>query len=408
MEQDCLGFNSSNPMGVKTAHVRWTCYRRPLTKRITINVGGRKFIVKENVFEKFPYSLLGNLRKYSYYDKEKKEYFFDRDPDAFRYVLDYCRTGRLHVSDEECFTGLLDELDFFRIPTSDIYNCTCCEEETSFNIQQIIDKRIEQAQGKKHVKYIPQTTRQKVWEFFSNDEYSSAASLYSNVIHIITVLSVVLIAFETVSCDVNIKCGEAYEDIFFIANSICVAAFTVDYVVRLVCAPERLKFVRGFLNIVDLLALLPFYIAITLKYVFRIYDDFSFIAILRLFRVFRIIKLAKRSERLKTMGGSIFKDGGSGAEVFFVLFGLLMVLTVFSTIIFFMEQTNSETAFGSIPETMWYTAVTITSLGYGDMVPSTILGKFFGIMTLLVGFLGSSLLIPVVQMKFGSFSKKQL
>lgn len=363
MEQQCAGLTASDPMGVKTAHVRWTCYRRPLTKRVTINVGGRKFIVKENVFEKFPYSLLGNLKKCSYYDKEKKEYFFDRDPDAFRYVLEYCRTGRLHVSDEECFTGLLDELDFFRIPTTEIYNCTCCEEETNFNLQQIIDKRIEQARGSTEVKFIPHTIREKVWEFFSNEDYSSAASFYSNIVHIITVLSVILIAVETVSCDVNIKCGEAYADMFFLANSICVAVFTVDYVVRLLCAPERLKFVRGFLNIVDLLALLPFYIAITLKFVFRIHDDFSFIAILRLFRVFRVLKLAKRSQRLRTIGASIFKGGGSGTEVFFVLFGLLMVLTVFSTIIFFMEQTSSKTAFGSIPETMWYTAVTITSLG---------------------------------------------
>lgn len=361
MEGSCVDCCKSHQiMGVKRAPVQYTYYRS-MAKRITINVGGRKFIVKENIFEKFPCSLLSNLNGH-YYDREKKEYFFDRDPDAFRYVLEYVRTGRLHVSTEECFDGLLDELDFFRIPTADIYPSTCCEEECTFNIKQIIEKRNETEEicvVEKDISF-----RGKVWDFFTDEESSTAAWNYSNIIHLVTVLSAVLIAFETVSCDVGRKCGEVYEHIIFIANSTCVAIFTFDYIVKLCCARERLKFIRGFLNCIDLLALLPFYLAITLKYVFNIHDDFSFIAILRLFRVFRVIKIAKRSERVRSISNSLSSGGGPGSEGFLlVLFGLLMILVVFGTIIFFMEQSSEDTQFGSIPETMWYTAVTITSLG---------------------------------------------
>ncbi|XP_048585391.1 potassium voltage-gated channel subfamily A member 2 isoform X2 [Nematostella vectensis] len=88
-----------------------------------------------------------------------------------------------------------------------------------------------------------------------------------------------------------------------------------------------------------------------------------------------------------------------------VTLGVLMLLVFFSTIIYYVEQMSSDTQFESIPDAMWYAAVTITSLGYGDMVPSTMLGKLCGVATILTGFLGSSLLIPIVQMKFGNISK---
>lgn len=361
METKCLttNCNSQQIMGVKKARLQYPYYQS-MAKRITINVGGRKFIVKQNIFEKFPYCILSNLNGH-YYDKDKNEYFFDRDPDAFRYVLEYCRTGRLHVSPEECFSGLLDELDFFRIPTDSIYNSTCCEDECSFNIQEIIAKRTEKDKCFEVIKDL--SFRDRIWEFFTDEESSSAAWQYSNFIHLVTIVSAVLIAFETVSCDEVHKCGEVYKASVFIINFTCVVIFTLDYLTKLAVVREKLKFIRGFLNFIDLLALLPFYLEIMLKYVFGVTQDVSFIAILRLFRVFRIIKIAKRSERLRTIGSSLFSGGGSPVELFFVLFGLFMVLLVFSTIIFFMEQTSEETQFDSIPETMWFTAVTITSLG---------------------------------------------
>jgi len=356
----CANCKSHRVMGVKKARLDYSYYRS-MAKRITINVGGRKFIVKQNTFEKFPYSILSNLNGNLYYDKNKQEYFFDRDPDAFRYVLEYCRTGRLHVSPEECFSGLLDELDYFRIPTDSIYTSTCCEDECTFNIQEIIDKRTEKENCGEVQKDF--SLRGRIWDFFNDEDSSSSAWIYSNFIHFITIISAVLIAFETVSCDEVRKCGDVYKSSIFIINATCVGILTLDYLIKLIVVREKLKFIRGFLNFIDLLALLPFYLEIILKHVFNVTEDVSFISILRLFRVFRILKLAKRSERLRTIGNSLFSGGGSPLEMFFVLFGLLMVLVVFSTIIFFMEQTSEDTQFGSIPETMWYTAVTITSLG---------------------------------------------
>lgn len=349
---------------------RWenVFFCQPSCKRITINVGGGKFVVREGLFDKFPNSVLCRYTIGMFYDREKKEHFFDRDPDAFKYIIEYCRTGRLHVSDEECFNGLLDELDFFNIPTKDIFPDTCCEEEYGSNIKQLIEKH--SAKEEKQLLYstaeslgAQRSCRSKVWEFTNQEDSSLPASIYCCLIHFLTVMSAVIIAVETVSCDVNIKCGDAYPDYFFIAEVICVAIFTADYLIKLWSASERFKFLRSFLNVIDVLALVPFYLTLILRYLFSIHKDYSFMAILRLFRVFRIIKLAKRSERVRAIVGSLTESGGSSTEVFFALFGVLMLLTVFSTLIFFVEQTSSETPFSSIPETLWYTAVTITSLG---------------------------------------------
>lgn len=341
---------------------------KPACKRITINVGGRKFIVKEGLFDKFPNSVLCSYTIGMFYDKEKKEHFFDRDPDSFKYIIEYCRTGRLHVSDEECFNGLLDELEFFNIPTKDIYGDTCCEDEYGCNLEQLIEKH----NAKEQNQLLCSTTdsldgkrscRGNVWTFMSHEDSSLRASLYCCLVHFLTVLSAVIIAVETVTCEVNKKCGDVYQNYFFIAEIICVSVFTADYLIKLWSTPERFKFLRSFLNVIDVLALVPFYLTLILRYLFDIHKDYSFMAILRLFRVFRIIKLAKRSERIKAIIGSLSSSDGSSFQVVFVLFGMLMLLTMFSTVIFFVEQTSTETPFSSIPETLWYTAVTITSLG---------------------------------------------
>ncbi|EDO47600.1 predicted protein, partial [Nematostella vectensis] len=369
--------------------------------RIALNVGGRVFVVRTHLLDRFPNSLLGSLQIGQFYDKNKQEFFFDRDPDVFRYILNYLRSGRLHVSDEECFNSLLDELEFFHIPTEDILQDTCCQEYYGKNCEEVLCKHCEKnTEGKSLTESISskafyvKRNREKIWSFLTEPETSFSALIYFYIISLVTMLNALLVVAETNNCEVNRKCGEIHEDVFFTIDAFCVAVFTADYGARLATAKQRLHFARAGMNIIDVLALLPFYLTLILNYAFNIHQDYSFLTILRLFRVFRIIRLTKRSERLRAIASIATSTGLT--DYVMVTLGVLMLLVFFSTIIYYVEQMSSDTQFESIPDAMWYAAVTITSLGYGDMVPSTMLGKLCGVATILTGFLGSSLLIPIV------------
>lgn len=88
---------------------------------------GRRFETWRNTLEKYPDTLLGSNEREFFYDEETKEYFFDRDPDIFRHILNYYRTGKLHYPKHECLTSYDEELAFFGIVPDVIGDC-CYED----------------------------------------------------------------------------------------------------------------------------------------------------------------------------------------------------------------------------------------------------------------------------------------
>ncbi|KAI6176100.1 hypothetical protein M3Y97_00762100 [Aphelenchoides bicaudatus] len=96
-------------------------------EKLIINISGRRFETWRNTLEKFPETLLGSNEKDFFYDNETMEYFFDRDPDLFRYILTFYRTGKLHYPKTECLVNYDDELSFFGIMPDLISDC-CYED----------------------------------------------------------------------------------------------------------------------------------------------------------------------------------------------------------------------------------------------------------------------------------------
>jgi len=96
-------------------------------EKLTLNVSGRQYAAWLRTIERFPDTLLGSAEREYFRDADSGEYFFDRDPDLFRYILNYYRTGRIHMPRDVCFTAFVDELAFFGIRTDIIADC--CHEE---------------------------------------------------------------------------------------------------------------------------------------------------------------------------------------------------------------------------------------------------------------------------------------
>ncbi|KAJ8302007.1 hypothetical protein KUTeg_020994 [Tegillarca granosa] len=170
--------------------------------------------------------------------------------------------------------------------------------------------------------------------------------------------------------------------------------FTAEYLLRLYAAPDRCRFMRSVMSIIDVVAILPYYIGL----VITDNDDVSgaFVT-LRVFRVFRIFKFSRHSQGLRILGYTL---KSCASELGFLLFSLTMAIIIFATVMFYAEKNVPGTRFTSIPEAFWYTIVTMTTLGYGDMVPRTIMGKCVGGLCSLSGVLVIALPVPVIVSNF--------
>ncbi|KAG5448661.1 hypothetical protein CSKR_200808, partial [Clonorchis sinensis] len=118
---------------------------------------------------------------------------------------------------------------------------------------------------------------------------------------------------------------------------------------------------------------------------------------LRVFRVFRVFKFSRHSVGLRILGYTL---KSCASELGFLLFSLTMVIIIFATVMYYAEKSVVDTTFSSIPAAFWYTIVTMTTLGYGDMVPETIVGKIVGGMCSLSGVLVIALPVPVIVSNF--------
>ncbi|MFA0039460.1 ion transporter [Vibrio sp. 10N.261.52.A1] len=161
------------------------------------------------------------------------------------------------------------------------------------------------------------------------------------------------------------------------------ALFTVEYLLRLYCSPKPKSYATSFYGVVDLLAILPTYLAI-------IFPGASFMGVVRLLRVmriFRILKLVRYLQDSNILLRSLLMARRK-ILIFFSTVGILVV--IFGALIFVIE--GPENGFTSIPHSIYWAIVTITTVGYGDMVPQTAIGKAIASLTMLLGY--SILAVP--------------
>lgn len=168
-------------------------------------------------------------------------------------------------------------------------------------------------------------------------------------------------------------------------NVISVLIFTVEYFARLwVCTEHaplrrfgpveaRARFSVRPAMIVDLLAILPFYLAFLFPIDLRV---------LRLFRLVRLLKLARFSPALVTLRNVFVEERRA---LFGALVVMMSLLLVSATLMYFVERDVQPEAFGSVPSAMWWALATLTTVGYGDVVPITVLGKLLGGTVMILG-----------------------
>ncbi|XP_013922831.1 PREDICTED: potassium voltage-gated channel subfamily D member 3 isoform X2 [Thamnophis sirtalis] len=365
---------------------------------IILNVSGRRFQTWRTTLERYPDTLLGSTEKEFFFNEDTKEYFFDRDPDVFRCILNFYRTGKLHYPRYECISAYDEELAFYGILPDIIGDC--CYEEYKDRKRENAERLMDDADSENKQDSMPALSfRETMWRAFENPHTSTLALVFYYVTGFFIAVSVITNVVETVPCgsisgNKEQPCGDRYEMAFFCLDTACVMIFTVEYLMRLFAAPSRYRFIRSVMSIIDVVAIMPYYIGLVMT---GNEDVSGAFVTLRVFRVFRIFKFSRHSQGLRILGYTL---KSCASELGFLLFSLTMAIIIFATVMFYAEKGSSASKFTSIPASFWYTIVTMTTLGYGDMVPKTIAGKIFGSICSLSGVLVIALPVPVIVSNF--------
>ena len=196
--------------------------------------------------------------------------------------------------------------------------------------------------------------------------------LFDLIIIALILLSVVFVALDSVQ-----PIYDKYHKEFNLAEWVITIIFTIEYIARILAVKKPIKYIFSFYGIVDLLAILPQYISLFLTGS----EVLASIRALRLLRVFRILKLTRYvSESNKLMKAM----RASRAKISVFLYFLIIICVLFGTLMYLVE--SDESGFTSIPESIYWCIVTLTTVGYGDIAPITPIGQFIAAFIMVLGY----------------------
>ncbi|CAG5119046.1 unnamed protein product, partial [Candidula unifasciata] len=474
---------------------------RNIRETVIINVGGQIFETYKSTLTRLRTPVFHSDTLELYYRKSHKDYFFDRDPSAFGSILNFLRTGELHIPTNMCGPALQNELAFWGIEETDISRCCW----TQYNTWKTQCRSLEKLENDRKFSTTQETEqvdpndscwnrcKSKIWTFLQDPGSSKKAKAYAWVSIIFVFVSIFSFCAEThpmfkVKARDMTHFASFYEffnvqsipwaqvlsavrhnatvhaettpqprpDAFasstnstklnmtkqrasgiakrslskhacetrasfegnknnndndsdwgnrdlphptlIVMDAICLFFFTLEYITRFVCTPSKLNFLRALQNIVDFLAFAPDYVEL----LFLIIDPsqkegvaiMEMLFILRILRLFRIFRLIRHVPGLWIL---LYTLKASFNELMLMCVFLLIGMVVFATLVHFVEPDGT---FNNIPVGFWWSVVTMTTVGYGDMYPQSAAGYVIGSCCAVAGLLMIAFTVPIIVSNF--------
>lgn len=380
--------------------------------RIAINVAGLHYETYESTLSRFPETLLGCPQKRAkYYDPTRDEYHFPFiNRIAFDFILFFYQSGGKLIFPVDLSEDVfLEEVKFFELEQTAEVKCQTNEAVLASEVPFLHEGR------QKTTTYANDnssaTTRQKIWASLTT-WVSVSAKLMSWLCISVIIAYVALFCVKTLpefhlnsffsacayeqSAEVvntthslitsNSRKYSAFDVGLFwsVCEKLCISWFLVEFILRAGSSPNRKNYFMSGAAITDVMSFLPYFTLVVLQCHASpmAKGSTAFIVIVRLLKfltVFCILKLARYSSGLRLVWLTL---RSSLNELVLLLYCVLISVVVFSSFLFFVEDNKD---FQSIPGCFWYTVITMTTVGYGDVVPFTVGGKIVGALCGLFG-----------------------
>ncbi len=211
------------------------------------------------------------------------------------------------------------------------------------------------------------------------------------ILIILIIISVILVMLESVK-----EIDAQYHSILLTLEWVITILFTLEYIARIISIKKPFQYIFSFYGIIDLLSTIPLYIS----YIFAGSQVLLAIRAFRLLRVFRILKLVQFLGEASQLKNAL---KASKAKIIVFLFAVFIVSVILGTLMYIVE--SDEAGFTSIPTSIYWTIVTLTTVGYGDIAPITPQGQLIATIIMLVGYGIIAVPTGIVTVEFGKQSK---
>ncbi|XP_077395373.1 voltage-gated potassium channel regulatory subunit KCNF1 [Festucalex cinctus] len=395
---------------------------------ITVNIGGVRAVLFGDVLNRYPDSRLAELANCSSaqndelisslcddFDAGRKEFYFDRDPDAFKCIVDVYYFDEIHMKRGICPICFIKEMEFWKIDQSALDECCKSDlSEKEGELSEIASKvkvMLEDVEPADQSAAGTRRCQRFLWRLMEKPGSSFPARVIAIASFLSVLVSAVVMCVGTIpELQVTDAEGELAEHPALEAiETACMLWFTAEYLLRLASSPDKLHFALSFMNIVDFLAIMPFYVVLGLTYLggtsmMELGNAQQAVQALRIMRIARVFKLARHSSGLQTLTYALKR---SLKELGLLLMYMGVGIFVFSALGYAMEQSHPETLFRSIPQSFWWAVITMTTVGYGDIYPKSTLGKCNAAVSFLCGVIAIALPIHPIINNFVVFYNKQ-
>ena len=204
-------------------------------------------------------------------------------------------------------------------------------------------------------------------------EADTPAGKAFDILLIVAILfSVVIVSLESVP-EVRAQYGQQLRT----AEWVITILFTIEYILRLLCVERPAAYATSFFGIVDLLAILPTYISVLIPGT----QALTVVRVLRLLRIFRVLKLVQYVSEARTLSSAL---RASSKKIFVFLFAVVIIVVIVGSLMYLVE--GPVNGFDSIPRSIYWAVVTLTTVGYGDIAPGTSLGRFIAVCVMILGY----------------------
>lgn len=377
-------------------------------KKIILNISGMKFETYESTLERFPNTLLGSRKKRArYYNSVKGEYYFPRDNTAFDFILFFYQSDGMLVKPVEDF-----------IP-DDVFRREVIFYELGEAAQEQLPLTYNEEFDLNRAKYESmQNTVQRLRFILERPVKSLHGKILGVWLMFVMALSIAIKCVKTLPifhqihpmnyCDINVTFSspfglrDDYKYIWLLFELLGSVSFTLEYFARLFTTHSKRRYCFSALGIIDFISFAPHFALLAIEHSSLLTPDtYPLRNLLKFLPFLCIFKVSRYSVGLQIFWKSLHS---SSNELGLLLYCVLLSVVLFGSILFYCEDGLND--FTSIPASFWYAIITMTTVGYGDMVATTLFGKLFSACCAVIG-VTSLLALPttVVVNNFNVFYK---